>query len=176
METLCRLLIDYMAGAIPTIPEHEGIAVAVASQIQIGVHLLPRGIISVQWKHLLHDFSVEHPDRAITGFLRTIWNDFVDSIWRCRNEIAHKKDNLTQQVNEETWASRLMWFLEHKHTLARADQFLLTFTAEDIQRMSGSYRRRLVQNLETVLEASRIERTQKERGQHVITRYFARVQ
>ncbi len=120
--------------------------------------------------------AILRPDRAITGFLRTLWNDFVDSIWRCRNEIAHKKDNLTQQVNEETWASRLMWFLEHKHTITRADQFLLTFTAEDIQRMSGSYRRRLVQNLETVLEATRIERTQKERGQHVITRYFSRVQ
>ena len=176
MEALCRLLLDHMAGAAPTIPDHEGIATAVTSQIQIGLHLLPRGIILVQWKRLLHDFSVEHPNRAIAGLLKTMWNDFVDKIWRCRNEIAHRKENLTRQVNEETWASRLLWLLEHKHPVAKADQFLLTFTAEDIQLRSGFCRRCLVHSLETVWESFHIEQTQKERGQHVITKYFTRVQ
>ena len=42
--------------------------------------------------------------------------------------------------------------------------------------MSGFCRRRLVHILETVREAFRIEQTQKEQGQHVITKYFTRVQ
>ena len=174
MEAVCRLLLDHMAGAVPTIPDHEGIAAAVTSQLQIGLHLLPRGIISAKWKDLLDEFSVEHPDRVIAGFLKTLWNDFVDQIWRCRNELAHHKDNLTQQINEESWASRLLWFLAHKHEIAHTDHFLLTFNAEDIQRMSGFSRRRLVTNLEKVRAAFITEKSQKQRGQHVITEYFTR--
>jgi hypothetical protein len=174
MEAVCRLLLDHMTGAAPTIPNHGGIAEAVTSQIQIGLHLLPRGIISAKWKDLLHELSVEHPDRAITGLLKTLWNDFVDKIWRCRNELAHNRDNLTRQINEESWASRLLWFLAHKHEIAHTDHFLLSFNEEDIDRMSGYTRRRLVQNLEKVRAAFTTENSQKQRGQHVITDYFTR--
>lgn len=174
MEALCKLLMEYMAGTTPEVPTHEGLARAVTSQSEIGLHLLPRGIISVEWTRLLQDFSVEHPDRVMAGFLKTIWLDYVDQIWRCRNDIAHESHNLNRKADEGTWASKLLWYLQNTHTIAPADQFLLQYSEEDVQRMTGYSRKRLVKNLDTVQAAYRMEMSQRQKGQNVITQYFER--
>ena len=94
MEAICKLLLHHIDRTPPVVPQHPSLARAVQDQLQIGLHLLPRGFISTQWLLLLQEYTVEDPDRAISGFLKTLWLDFIDDIWRGRNEIVHKQENL----------------------------------------------------------------------------------
>ena len=99
---------------------------------------------------MLEEFSMDNLERKVSAILKTIWVDFVDQLWRCRNDIAHLKLSLHKQQEEETWASRLQWFLCNADSIAHTDQFLLNYPEEDIDKMSGFIRRTLVRNLETV--------------------------
>ena len=59
--------------------------------------------------------------------------------------------------------------------IAQQDHFLLNYTTDDIQRMSGCTRKKLAQNLETVQKALATEALQRKQGQGVITSYFKRI-
>ena len=80
--------------------------------------------------------------------LQLIWFDFTDVIWRNRNEIAHERENNARQMENTTWANKLVWYLENRHVIARRDQFIINYTEEDIETMPGLVRRKMVQNLE----------------------------
>ena len=175
MEAVTLILYEYTNALPTTIPDHPQIAAAVRAQQEIGVHLLPQGFLARSWTDVLEDFSVEHPDRKISGLLKAIWSEFTDQVWQCRNELAHRKDNRNKQVVEEGWAARLIWFLEHPLAIAESDRFLLDFVEEDIQRMSGLVRNRRVTQLETALRAFERERKIRSSGQRVITDFFKKL-
>lgn len=175
MEAVTRILYEYTNALPTTIPDHPQIAAAVRAQQEIGVHLLPRGFLARSWTDVLEDFSVEHPDRKISGLLKAIWSEFTDQVWQCRNELAHRKDNRNKQVVEDGWAARLIWFLEHPLAIAESDRFLLDFVEEDIQQMSGLVRNRRVTQLETALRAFERERKIHSSGQRVITDFFKKL-
>lgn len=175
MEVVCRSLYDFIHSNPPTVPENPTLAAAVHSQIALGMRLLPRGILSEGWMTVLRDFGVEHPERKIAGLLRLIWFDFTDVIWRNRNEIAHERENNARQMENITWANRLLWYLEHRHVIARRDQFILNYTEEDIENMPGLVRRKMVQNLERLAAVYARELQLRALGQRTITSYFSRV-
>ena len=172
MEAITKILHEYTAGTALTVPEHPSIAAAVLAQKEIGYHLLPRGFVANAWTDALVDFSVDHPERKISGLLKSLWMDVTLQLWNCRNEIAHNRGNMTQRVVEEGWAARLTWYLEHKLAIRPADNFLLDYTEEDIQRMTGRVRKHRVTQLDIACKAYENERSLRSRGQSVITNFF----
>ena len=107
--------------------------------------------------------------------LRLIWFDFTDVIWRNRNEIAHERENNVRQMENTTWANKLLWYLENRHVIARRDQFFINYMAEDIETIPGLTRRKMVQNLERLEAAYAREVQLLTLGQRTITSYFSRV-
>ena len=107
--------------------------------------------------------------------LRLIWFDFTDVIWRNRNEIAHERENNVRQMENTTWANKLLWYLENRHVIARRDQFFINYMAEDIETIPGLTRRKMVQNLERLEAAYAREVQLLSLGQRTITSYFSRV-
>ena len=175
METVCRSLYDFVHSKTPTVPEHPTLAAAVESQITIGLRLLPRGILSEKWLTALQEFGVEYPERKVAGLLRLIWFDFTDEIWRNRNEIANERENNARQMENTTWANKLLWYLENRHVIARRDQFIINYTAGDIETIPGLVRRKMVQNLERLEAVFAREVQLRNLGQRTITSYFPRV-
>ena len=173
MEAICRLLYDFVHGRHPQIPDHTSIAAAVRSQMAIGIRLLPRGFISIKWLHAMEEFGVERPAQKFSKLLRLIWFEFTDTLWRNRNEIVHSANNRARQQEQETWAARLRWYLEHSHVISPLDQFVLNYTEEGIQTMPNATRRRLVQNLERLERIYAIELRTRARGQRTLRSYFS---
>lgn len=173
MEALCRLLYDFIHSNTVTVPVHPTLEVSVRSQISLGIRLLPRGILSEQWLTALQEFlGVDHPERK-KGLLKLVWFEFTDTILRNRNEIAHEGGNRTRELEQATWATKLLWYLENKHVIARRDQFLLTYTEEDIEPMPRLSRRKMVQNLERLKAVYARELQICTLGQRTIHSYFA---
>ena len=111
MEAICPLLDDFIHGLTPRLPEHPSLVTAVRSQLDIGIQLLPRGFISMKWT--LDNFRVEHPERMFSKILRMIWFEFTDALWR--NRIAHLEVSRTRHHGQETWESKLQWYLDNPH-------------------------------------------------------------
>lgn len=176
METISGILKAHTQGEIATPPEHPSLTAAVSLQQKIGNHLLFRGFLAKEWETTLDDFSVEHSSRKLSGLLKTLWIDYTDQIWRNRNDVTHHRQNKTQQAEGHAWAEKLHWFLQNPQVVAQQDHFLLNYTMDDVQKMSGRTRRKLAQNLETVQKALTEETLQRKRGQTVITSYFVRLQ
>lgn len=172
MEVLCRLLYDFVHGLHPQIPEHPSIATAVRSQIDIGIRLLPRGFVSVEWLRAMEDFGVDRPAQKFSKILKLIWFEFTDKLWRNRNEIAHSTESRTRQQEQNTWAAKLRWYLENSHVISPLDQFVLSYTEDGIDAMPGATRRRLVQNLERLERAYATELKMRARGQGTLRSYF----
>ena len=78
MEAISKMLYEYVNAKQITIPEHPGIAQAVKAQIEIGVKLLPRGLLATHWITVLEEFSVDKPDQKIASLLKSIWIDFTE--------------------------------------------------------------------------------------------------
>lgn len=172
MEALCRLLYDFVHGLHPQIPEHPSIATAVRSQIDIGIRLLPRGFVSVEWLRAMEDFGVDRPAQKFSKILKLIWFEFTDKLWRNRNEIAHSTESRTRQQEQNTWAAKLRWYLENSHVISPLDQFVFSYTEDGIDAMPGATRRRLVQNLERLERAYATELKMRARGQGTLRSYF----
>jgi hypothetical protein len=172
METICRLIYDFVHGLRSPMPEHPSLGTAVRSQIDIGIRLLPRGFISVKWLHALEDFGVERPAQKFSKLLKMIWFDFTDSLWRNRNKIVHSGDSRTRQHEQETWVSKLRWYLDNTHVISPLDQFVFSYTVEGIQTMLGATRRQLVRNLERLERVYATELRVHVAGQGTLQYYF----
>ena len=158
-------------------PSHLGIRAAVQTQLDIGPNMLVRGFIARAWTELLTQFSVKYPASTVSGWLKSLWLDFTDKLWRERNELAHKNTALSKQQEERTLSEPLNWYRMNSHILAKEDQFLLRYNTEDIQRMPSVVREHLVlKSLDTARDVAAKERLQREKGQRVITQYFRRRQ
>ena len=174
MEAICRMLYDFVHAREPVIPDHPGIAEAVQSQLRVGMNLLPRGFLSATWYDLMHDFGVPYPERKLSGILKLLWFEFTQILWQNRNEILHKQQNMTQQMDNESMVSKLTRYLADPLVLAPRDQFMLHYTEDDIQRMTCYKRKRLVENLERLEKIYTKERMLREKGQRSIWDYFTR--
>ncbi len=172
MEAIRKLLSHHCDGTPPIIPQHPGLARAVQDQLRIGLHLLPRGLISTQWLLLLQEYAVEHPDRAISGFLKTLWLDFIDDIWRGRNKIVHKQENLHRLREDTEMANKLQWFIRHRYMIARSDHHLLEYTEDDVNTMTTRRRCKLVDSMTRLMAVYGKECQQVDWGQRTITDYF----
>ena len=67
---------------------------------------------------------------------------------------------------------RLLWFIDHKHLLARRDQYLLKYTDVDIAGMPPRTKRELVHLLDLAELAQRRDMLSRESGQAPITDFF----
>ena len=175
-EALYDLLFAYIQNNEPPTNSHPEIAQAMAAQVRIGLQFIPRGFLAQEWITLLETFSVERSDGKMRKVLSIIWLDFTDQIWRARNDIAHHKESLARQAEDETWRTQLEWFLTHPESISPNDQWLLNFTKEGIALMTSYIRKRLVRNLEKVRNVFANELSLRSKGQQVITKFFKRVQ
>jgi hypothetical protein len=174
IEALSELLYALVHESEVTIPEHPGIAAAVQAQLSVGLHLLPRGFIVTHWLNLLEEFGVQHPESRMSGLLKRIWLEFTDQIWKNRNEVMHSKESKARQHEEDQLSEKLRWFLANEHVIAPWDRFILEYSVDDIDYMSGFVKRRLVRNLETVQGVYERERKTVEAGQSDIRSFFQR--
>lgn len=117
LDAIIQLLQAQLDASEPTLPSHPQIRRAVESQIQIGIHLLPRRFISRHWITVLEEFQVKFPRAKITSLLRSIWIDFSDGIWRARNELVHRRENEHRLASSKNYNSKLLWFLENTHVI-----------------------------------------------------------
>jgi hypothetical protein len=130
------------------------------------------GFLAQEWTTALESFLVERAEGRMKKALSILWLDFTDQLWRARNNVAHKKESLSQQAANEKWKTQLEWFLTHPEHIVPNDQWLLNFTAEAVDQMTSFAWKRLVTNLETVQKAYANELTLRSKGQRVITQFF----
>ena len=173
VDTLTQLLQDYTLNRPPTLPQHDQLRRAVESQLQIGVRMLPRGFLSKQWVDLLADFSISFPARKMSGFLWLLWLDFVEPLWKARNEIAHQGANLNAQAADSTITDRLYWYLDNPHVVSAGNRrALLSIGCEDIIRMTPLKQATLAKDLDTMRALFSIESQQRASGQSLLTEFF----
>ena len=108
----------------------------------------------------------------MSKLLKLIWLDSTDTLWRNRNEVAHGGDSRTRQLEGETWASKLWWYMESRHVISPLDQFVLSFTEEGIESMPSATRRQLVQNLTRLERVFTIEQRARAMGQGTLRSFF----
>ena len=88
-------------------------------------------------------------------------------------EMCLHMKNVNWQMDEESWTAKLLLFQENPWVLSCNDREVLHFSAEDIQRMTGYTRKRLVQKLEALWDACRMELGFQESRQRMITYFFS---
>ena len=149
---------------------------AFQGQMDIGQNLLLRGFISVEWLHLLRHTRHDRPEIIMTNIVWFLWHEVVIPIWKARNDLLHRSQNLTTSATETKLDERLCWFLDNKHTaLSRTDLFLTRYSREDLPSLSLNAKKEWVRHLELARAAWDIERLQVQKGQRVITQFFARM-
>ena len=104
--------------------------------------------------------------------MKLLWFDFTDTLWRNRNEVAHGGVSRTRQLEGETWASKLRWYLENKHVISPLDQFVLSYTEEGIENMPNATGRQLVQNLARLESVFAVDQRAKATGVGTIRSFF----
>lgn len=119
---------------------------------------------------------MERPEQKFSKLLRLTWFDFTDTLWRNRNEIAHSGTSHLRRQEQESWATKLLWYLEHRHVISPHDQFAIGYTEEDIQTMPGTTRRQLVQTLERLEQIYSAEQRIQKTGQRTLRSYFGKKQ
>jgi hypothetical protein len=107
-----------------------------------------RGFLTKNWTCALDKLGVDHAPCIISWLLRFIWFDCTDLLWREWNHILHRSQNNHHQLESTRLNDRLQWFLDHRHLLARRDQYLLKYTALDIAGMPPRTKRELVRLLD----------------------------
>ena len=145
-----------------------------ASQSRIGSIMMLRGFWSKKWITLLKDCGAPHADRLAAQLLRTLWSHIITPLWHARNNILHDNPNFHTALTNSELGDRLLWYLAHKDSLSRRDQFLARYTAADVERMTPNIRREWTRHLDTARDAWTLEQTTIASGQRLITHYFAR--
>lgn len=118
------------------------------------------------------EFGVQYPEWKLSGILKLLWFKFTEKLWHNRNEILHKHDNLSRQQEGESLATKLRHYLSNPLALAPRDQFMLTYTEDDIHRMTCLKQKRLVEHLEQLEKLYTEEQKQREKGQRSIWEYI----
>ena len=162
VDTLTQLLQDYTLNRPPVLPRHDQLRQVVESQLRIGIRMLPRGFLSKQWVDLLADFSISFPTRKMLEFLRLLWLDFVEPLWKARNEIAHQRANLNAQAADSAITDGLYWYLDNSHVVSAGDwRALLLIGHKDITQMTPLKQATLVKDLDMVCALFSIESQQR---------------
>lgn len=145
---------------------------AIHSQSNIGWGLMLRGFLSKQWTTALHSLGVTYPTRAISWTIQFLWYDYIDVIWRSRNDILHNTLNENTKLAESQMQDRLHWFLDNRSCLSHGDWYLLTFTHTDIPLMTLRTQKELLRLLNRAHTVYTRELLTLEKGQSRITDYF----
>ncbi len=165
-DALLQILWDYTSGSTPVLPRTPCVRRAVESQLQIGIRMFPRGFLSLKWTDLLTDLSIPFPMRKMAGFLKLLWLDFVEPLWRARNKISHQRANLHALAEAVTVTERLSWYLDNPHVISHGDQQqFLTYTRDSVALMTPFARATLIRDLDTVRALFVIENQQRASGQ-----------
>ena len=99
LMALCHLLRECFTGEIYE-PTQDIIGEAVTALRAIGLQYLPRGLLALQWRHALDSLNCVNSDRKLALFVYVMWTEIVDKIWRARNDIVHRSNNLNRQADE----------------------------------------------------------------------------
>jgi hypothetical protein len=112
----------------------------------------------------------------MTNVIWFLWHDFITPIWKVRNDLLHRSKNLTTSATEAKLDERLCWFLDNKHTaLSRTDHFLIRYSRDNLLSITLNAKKEWVRHLEHAKAAWDIERLQTQKGQTVLTKFFARM-
>ena len=125
MEAMSSLLYAFIHGTEVTIPEHPGIAAAVTAQLAVGLRLLPRGYLVTSWLNVIEEFGTQNTESQLSNLLKRLWLEFMDQIWRNRNEVMHSTDSNTRQQDEDLKTEKLKWYLKNVQVIAPWDRFIL---------------------------------------------------
>lgn len=76
------------------------------------------------------------PERHMVSLIWSLWDDLITPLWITRNDILHHNTNF---VSDTTYAQlggdRLLWYIQHKSSLAQQDQYLTQFSAAQVDAM-----------------------------------------
>jgi len=164
---------------MPMDPTHPSdmIQAAITSQLGIGIHLMPRGYLSRLWVDALDAYHCPHPERVLSNLIKFLLDDFTDSLWRTRNDLVHRAQNLTDLATEASIDERLLWYTSNKHDLlATTDHHLARFTEDTLLTMSLRTKKAWMKHLQAAEAAYTLEKAQCPSGQRLITDFFTRQQ
>jgi hypothetical protein len=144
--------------------------------MDIGQHLFIRGFLSIEWLYLLRHTHHNRPENVLTNIIGFLWHEFITPIWKVRNNILHRSKNLTTSAMEARLDDTLRWYLDNKNTaLSRTDHFLIQYTSDDLHTITINAKKEWVRHLDQAKAAWDIERLQTQKGQTVLTKFFARM-
>ncbi|KAL3762232.1 hypothetical protein ACHAWU_004770 [Discostella pseudostelligera] len=178
LDAIVNLMGSYIS-LMPMDPTHPSdmIQAAITSQLGIGIHLMPRGYLSRLWVDALDAYHCPHPERALSNLIKFLLNDFTDSLWRTRNDLVHRAQNLTDLATEASIDERLLWYTSNKHDLlATTDHHLARFTEDTLLTMSLRTKKAWMKHLQAAEAAYTLEKAQCPSGQRLITDFFTRQQ
>ena len=127
LAALCHLLQEYFTGAVYE-PTNDIISEVVSAQRAIGLQYLPRGILTIHWRHVLDSLNCDNSDRKIASFIYIMWTEIVDKVWKARNDIVHRSNNLNRQADESRIDRDLRWYGNHYQDVLARQDFKLVIT------------------------------------------------
>ena len=135
ISTWCSLLSSYFDGTPPVTqlgsPELQR---AASSQISIGLQFMPRGFLSREWIPAMEAHGCQSPDRKLASMILFLWLDATDALWRVRNDIVHRSQNLNELAQEGMLDDQLQWYLSHYRTVLSCHDYKIAtrYKVEDL--------------------------------------------
>ena len=149
------------------------IRTAIHQQMAIGTQYMLRGFLAVGWQDAIKSTGARQPERKMNALLRLVWDGIVLPLWHQRNDIMHQKENKNREKEDSSLAEKIQWYVAHRHeVMSLHDTFLAEIDVSTLHRLRTDTKREWVRHLEKARAAYENELKQKEKRQHVITRYF----
>ena len=132
-----------------------------------------RGFLAAKWVDAIEASGSNHPERRMATLQRLIWAEWVEPIWKTRNDILHGGTNQTNREENDRLAERMLWYMNHKEeVLTHHDQFLARFDMITVNKLRRKTKREWVRQLDVARLAYEREKHQKGLGQSTLHRYF----
>jgi len=150
------------------------IRLAVSSQQEIGLQFFPRGFLSNGWITAMEAHGCENSHHKLASLTFFLWIEVTDALWRVRNGIVHKSQNLNDMAQEVDADDRLRWYLQHYRTVLSRHDFKLIrrLSSADLGGIPLRTKRQWLIHLDTARKAFAVEQKTLPPGQQKITKYF----
>jgi len=77
-------------------------------QTRLSFYNMVVGFMSNEWKALMKQCEVEHPQGKMAQILTILWDHICEPIWATRNEIWHSKSNHVSQDELQQLSDKLL--------------------------------------------------------------------
>jgi hypothetical protein len=174
IEVLSGLLNEYFTGDEFSPHTDTHLLVAVQDQRDIGLQMIPRGLLASSWIDAMEVMGCPHPHRKLMSLIHFLWLDGKDMLWREWNHLAHQPGNLNVQGCSESLNLRVQWYIENfRSAISHYDSHLiLDIRSDDLAQIPLRIKRQLLRHLDAAKSAY------TESSLHLqprITEYFSRL-